>query len=123
MVRAIHHLTPRIFGRTSELYTIADIKDIFNTYVAAKQLVNPHEQQYINIADDDALARAVSTKSGPTPEFLKRDDALRMIRDHMQAWYELATENIEPIRKYVVFLTATSSLIDECSTGKGRLHP
>lgn len=77
-----------------------DIKDIFNAYVASKQLINAHEQQYINVGQDDALAQAVRTKGDETPDFLKREDALLRIRQNMQTWHEIQTEKSDPILKY-----------------------
>lgn len=52
--------------------------------------MNAHEQQYINVGDDAALAQAVYEKgAGDAPEFVKREDALRAIRGHMQVWHEV----------------------------------
>lgn len=87
---------------TSGRYTITDIKDIFNTYVTSKQLINAHEQQYINVGRDDALAQAVHIKGKDTPEFMKREDALQRIRQNMQTWHEIRTaEGSDPIFRYV----------------------
>lgn len=77
---------------TSRLYTIAEIKDVFNAYVAARDLVNAHEQQYINVGEDAALALAVYAKGGENPAFMKREDVLRRIRANMQTWHEIRTE-------------------------------
>ncbi|KAI0077630.1 eukaryotic translation initiation factor SUI1 family protein [Panus rudis PR-1116 ss-1] len=84
---------------TSKLYTLPEIRQLFLDYVAAKQLVNPHEQQYVNVAEDEHLYQAVSFKNEDTPEFLKRDDALKRIRDNMQSWHEMKVEGSDPIRK------------------------
>ena len=64
--------------------------------------MNAHEQQYINVGVDDALARAVSIKGEEdTPEFMKRDEVLRRVRVNMQAWHEIGGEGCEQVRKYV----------------------
>ncbi|KAI0340373.1 eukaryotic translation initiation factor SUI1 family protein [Trametopsis cervina] len=84
---------------TSDLFTLTAIREIFNSYVLTKQLVNVHEPQYINVVEDDALARAVAVKNEDTPEFLKRDDALKRVRENMQNWYEVRTDNNDPIQK------------------------
>lgn len=85
---------------TSNLYTATDIKEIFNEYVSSKQLVNAREQQYINIGEDTALSLAVSNKNEDTPEFLKREETLKRIRDNMQSWHEVRVEGQDPIRRY-----------------------
>lgn len=84
---------------TSHLYSIADIKEIFSSYVAAKGLVNAQVQQYINVGQDDMLAQAVYVKGEEPPEFLKREDVLRRIRDNMQVWHEIRIEGGEPVSK------------------------
>ena len=86
---------------TSKLYSIAEIKDIFNSYVAAKNLVNAQVQQYINVGEDEILAQAVYVKNEENPEFMKREDALRRIRNNMQIWHEIKTERSDTITKYV----------------------
>ena len=52
-----------------------------------KDLVNAHEQQYLHALTDDALAAALAQKGEETPEFMRREDALRRIRAGMQAWH------------------------------------
>lgn len=84
---------------SEEYYTLSDIQDIFNTYVTEKQLINPQERQYINVSDDDALWSAVTDKTKERPEFLKRDDALRRIRDNMQSWHRIGIEGGEAVLK------------------------
>ena len=79
--------------------SIAEIKDIFNSYVAAKNLVNAQVQQYINVGEDEILAQAVYVKNEENPEFMKREDALRRIRNNMQVWHEIKTEGGDPIAK------------------------
>ncbi|KAI0694966.1 eukaryotic translation initiation factor SUI1 family protein [Cytidiella melzeri] len=84
---------------TEELYAAADVREIFNSYVSTKQLINANEQQYINITEDEALARAVSIKGQTLPEFMKRDDAMSKIQQNMQNWYEVRTEGGPPVWK------------------------
>ena len=84
---------------TENLYTSLEVRQIFNSYVQAKQLVNANDQQYINIAEDDALLRAVYSKGRNTPDFMKRDDAMKKIEQNMQRWFEMKTEGNEPVRK------------------------
>ena len=84
---------------TSELLTAPELKTLLNTYVTSKQLVNAHEQQYVNVGDDEFLLGAVTGKNEDAPEFLKREDVLTRLRDHMQSWYEIKVEGGEPLRK------------------------
>ncbi|TFY63903.1 hypothetical protein EVJ58_g2961 [Rhodofomes roseus] len=87
--------------QTSELFTLSDIKTIVNTYIASKSLVNAQEQAYINVSQDDALLAAVTSKNELGVEFLKREEVLTRLRDHMQGWYEIRVEGKDPLRKYV----------------------
>ncbi|KAJ3554562.1 hypothetical protein NM688_g3040 [Phlebia brevispora] len=84
---------------TSNLYSIAQIRELFIKYVSSKNLINVNDQSYINVKDDEPLAYAISTRNQDTPEFLKRDDLLNRIRANMQEWYEMRTESGETIRK------------------------
>ncbi|KAK7676959.1 hypothetical protein QCA50_020077 [Cerrena zonata] len=84
---------------TSVMYTAQDIKEIFNDYVSSKQLVNTQEQQYINVGEDTTLLSAVSSKNGNPPEFLKREETLKRIKDHMQSWHEVRVDGKDPVRK------------------------
>lgn len=72
---------------------------MFNSYVAAKNLVNAQVQQYINVGEDEMVAQAVYVKNEENPEFMKREDALRRIRNNMQVWHEIKTEGGDPITK------------------------
>ncbi|KAH9837816.1 eukaryotic translation initiation factor SUI1 family protein [Rhodofomes roseus] len=85
--------------QTSELFTLSDIKTIVNTYIASKSLVNAQEQAYINVSQDDALLAAVTSKNELGVEFLKREEVLTRLRDHMQGWYEIRVEGKDPLRK------------------------
>ncbi|CAL1697893.1 unnamed protein product [Somion occarium] len=84
---------------TSSLYTMPDIREIFNTYVSSKKLINVQEQQYINVGEDPALASAVSAKNEDIPEFMKREETLKRIRDHMQPWHETRVVGSDAVRK------------------------
>lgn len=67
--------------------------------MSSKNLTNVNEQQYINVGEDVALFAATSNKNKENPEFLKRDDALKRIRDNMQEWHEIKTERSGVVRK------------------------
>ncbi|PIL26086.1 hypothetical protein GSI_11840 [Ganoderma sinense ZZ0214-1] len=84
---------------TSNLYTIAEIKDIVNGYIASRLLVNVNDQQYINVGSDSFLAEAVSVKGEDWPEFLKRDEVLKHVRANMQTWHEISVEGRDTVRK------------------------
>lgn len=78
---------------------MSEINNIANAYFAAKQLINPNEPQYINTAEDDALARAVTKGNQQAPQFMRRDTVLKKIREHMQPWCELHSEASGTTRK------------------------
>ncbi|CCM00967.1 uncharacterized protein FIBRA_03015 [Fibroporia radiculosa] len=84
---------------TSELYTMSDIKTTLNEYVSAKNLINAQEQQYLNVSEDSALLDAVTDKNETDVEFLKREEVLTRIRNHMQSWYEIRVEGKDVVRK------------------------
>lgn len=88
------------YRRVNALYTISELKAILNAYIAAKSLVNPHHQQFINVGD---LLRTTlsSNKAGEAslPDFLKREDALRKLADNMQPWHRVVAEGGEPVTK------------------------
>ncbi|EMD35171.1 hypothetical protein CERSUDRAFT_97094 [Gelatoporia subvermispora B] len=84
---------------TSEFYTVSDVKTIFNAYVTTKQLVNPRDQQYINVGEDTELRIAVTGKNEDPPEFLKREEVLSRIRHNMQSWYEIRANGQDVVRK------------------------
>lgn len=70
-------------------------------YISSRHLVNANDQQYINVGSDEALAGAVSTKGKDTPEFMKRDEVLKLVRAHMQAWHQITVEGRDVVRKCV----------------------
>lgn len=99
---------------TSDMYTITDITEIVNDYISSHGLINPNDQQYINVGTDQALASAVSIK-GQDAEFLKLDVVLKRVRTNMQAWYEIRLEGREVIRKYVT-RSCTVQLLSHCGS-------
>lgn len=96
----------------SQLYTIPEIRNIVNSYIVSKDLINPHDKAYINL--DDTLRHCVQSKAPKTiskassknknnekatvlddpleSEFLKRDELFRRIIERMQNWYEVNGE-------------------------------
>ncbi|KZT69432.1 hypothetical protein DAEQUDRAFT_726734 [Daedalea quercina L-15889] len=84
---------------TSELYTLSDLKTILNTYISGKNLINAQEQAYVNVSQDEALLAAVTSKNELGVEFLKREEVLARLRDHMQSWYEIRVEGKDVLRK------------------------
>lgn len=83
---------------TSNLYTIADLKAAFDAYVAEKNLVNAQERQFVNVGEDAALAHAVARKNEEV-EFMRREEVLARLREHMQSWYEIQVEGKDAVRK------------------------
>lgn len=77
---------------------------MLSSYIASKQLINPHDQAYINIGDDALLAECIAKKPSKSKkdkaknqdpeidaqvEFLKRDELTKKVLDKMQSWYEI----------------------------------
>ncbi|KAH9916268.1 eukaryotic translation initiation factor SUI1 family protein [Epithele typhae] len=83
---------------TSEMYSIADIETIVNEYIATKRLVNPNDQQYINVGLETAFALAVAKKGENELEFVKRDDVLKRVCANMQAWHEIGGDDRKTVR-------------------------
>lgn len=73
-----------------------------NAYIAAKSLVNAHQQQFINI-DDLLHAVLASAKVGVTPDFLKREEMVERLIDKMQAWHRIEVEGRDPVLKCARF--------------------
>jgi len=84
---------------TAWLYTLADIRTTLNAYISAKNLVNAREQQFINVGEDPPLLAAVSNKNESGVEFLKREEVLSRLKDHMQSWYEIRVEGKDAVKK------------------------
>lgn len=73
----------------SSLYSAVELRSVLNGYVAAKQLQNAHEQQYINIPEGSSIQTALDNKKDPIGEHCRRDEALRRLQTNMQAWHSL----------------------------------
>ncbi|KAJ7079590.1 eukaryotic translation initiation factor SUI1 family protein [Mycena belliarum] len=92
-------------GSARTMYEVAEVRAMLNDYIAAKGLVNPREQAYINL--DTLLSGAIApkVKKGEAPpatvEFMKRDDLTKSILEQMQSWYEVKVPSSgkEPIIK------------------------
>ncbi|EKM76563.1 hypothetical protein AGABI1DRAFT_122508 [Agaricus bisporus var. burnettii JB137-S8] len=106
---------------TSNMYTLNDIRGLLTKYITSRQLINQHDQAYINL--DGPLIGCITAKragepgkkaekkpgedKSSLPEFMKRDELMRSIVEHMQAWHEVKAEGkdvvttkgeIEPIQ-------------------------
>ncbi|KAK7061050.1 hypothetical protein VNI00_000785 [Paramarasmius palmivorus] len=97
-------------GSPSKLYTSPEIRDLLNAYIASKELVNKHEQAYINL--DELLAACVSAKAPQGKkkakdtdvaeedvEFMKRADLTKKVVERMQTWYTVSIEGRDPVTK------------------------
>jgi len=87
---------------------------LLNAYLTSKGLINKVDQAYINL--NFPLLACVTSKSpgelgkkagrggqeeeeGQMPlEFMKRDELLKKIVEHMQSWYEVKAEGKEVTR-------------------------
>jgi len=95
-----------------DLYSLNDIRTLLNAYLTSKGLINKVDQAYINL--NSPLLACVTSKSageagkkagrggqeeGQQPlEFMKRDELLKKIVEHMQSWYEVKAEGKEVTR-------------------------
>jgi len=96
-----------------DLYSLNDIRALLNAYLTSKGLINKVDQAYINL--NSTLLACVTSKSageagkkagrgsqeaeGQQPlEFMKRDELLKKIVEHMQSWYEVKAEGKEVTR-------------------------
>lgn len=82
------------------MYTQQEIKETLNGYISAKSLVNPHQQQFINI--DDLLNGVLVTKGSEVPEFMKRDELMRRLVEKMQPWHRIEADGKDAILKSVL---------------------
>ncbi|KAJ4001159.1 eukaryotic translation initiation factor SUI1 family protein [Lentinula boryana] len=89
----------------SNLYNLQEVRSLLSSYFATHQLVNSHDQAYINL--DRILMMCVvpkpklkssknkssSAKAESEPqaevEFMKRDDLIKGVLDTMQSWYQV----------------------------------
>ncbi|KAL4071554.1 hypothetical protein V8B97DRAFT_2042362 [Scleroderma yunnanense] len=86
---------------TSALYTHAELKAAVIKYITTRQLINVHDQSYVNVSQDDLLLETVAGKneSHESFEFLKREEVVRRLTEKMQSWYEIRAEGREPVLK------------------------
>jgi hypothetical protein len=85
---------------TTALYAFPEIKALVSAYVTQKNLVNPREQQYVNL--DDVLVSVLQSggrvsRAEAPPEFMKREELTRKLADKMQAWHEIQPEDKDAI--------------------------
>ncbi|KAH8114910.1 hypothetical protein DFH11DRAFT_1590309 [Phellopilus nigrolimitatus] len=96
-----HQQSIRLFEEgekdSTALYALPEVKAILNAYITAKSLVNPHQQQFINI--DDLLRGVLVTKGNDVPEFTKRDELTRRLLEKMQPWYRIEADGQDPVLK------------------------
>lgn len=93
----------------SDLYAMPIIQALVNDYITSNELINPHEQAYINL--DDALRKCVLSnptakkskdkekESQPDADFMKRDELHRKVLERMQPWYEVSGEGRDAVVK------------------------
>ncbi|KAG2047472.1 hypothetical protein BDR06DRAFT_985159 [Suillus hirtellus] len=85
---------------TSARYTYADIKTVLDKYVTDRQLVNAHDQSYINVGVDELLQTTLCKSDNPANmEFFKRDQLIERLSDKMQSWYKICAEGKDPVLK------------------------
>ncbi|KAI6042405.1 hypothetical protein EDC04DRAFT_2866845 [Pisolithus marmoratus] len=89
--------TPSGSASSSALYTYADLKATVIKYVTARQLVNAHDQAYVNVGQDEVLLSTVAGKneSGDSLEFLKREEVVHRLSEKMQNWYEIRSGGVD----------------------------
>ncbi|KAL5498230.1 hypothetical protein ACEPAH_2370 [Sanghuangporus vaninii] len=100
-----HQQSIRLFevlGKDSTaLYTYQQLRETLNAYITQHALVNPNQQQFINI--DALLAGVLASKGGGSgadvPEFLRRDELLKRLVEKMQAWHKVELDGKDPILK------------------------
>ncbi|KAI5999980.1 hypothetical protein EDD15DRAFT_2235943 [Pisolithus albus] len=84
---------------SSALYTYSELKATVIKYITARQLVNAHDQSYVNVSQDEVLHDIVAGKneSDESVEFLKREEVVQRLSKRMQNWYEIRAEGREPL--------------------------
>ncbi|KAI5984795.1 hypothetical protein EDC04DRAFT_2884599 [Pisolithus marmoratus] len=82
--------TPSGSASSSALYIYPDLKATVIKYVTARQLVNAHDQAYVNVGQDEVLLSAVAGKN-------ESGDSLEFLKQKMWNWYEIRTEGQEPL--------------------------
>ncbi|KAG1728976.1 uncharacterized protein EDB91DRAFT_1160397 [Suillus paluster] len=85
---------------TSTLYTYADIKTVIDRFVTDRQLVNAHDQSYINVGADELLQTTIWKSDNPADmEFFKREKVIERLADKMQNWYKIRAVGRDPVLK------------------------
>ncbi|KAL0571249.1 hypothetical protein V5O48_010719 [Marasmius crinis-equi] len=85
----------------SDLYTIPQVRELLNAYIASKDLVNKNERAYVNL--NEVLLACVSQGKGKNKnkkgsgagtegneaeaEFMRRDELSKKVVEKMQSWY------------------------------------
>ena len=72
-------------------------------HITAHQLINVHDQSFVNVNQDDLLLGTVARKneSHESLEFLKREEVIQRLCENMQSWYEIRAVDKEPVLKCV----------------------
>lgn len=85
---------------TSARYTYTEIKTVLDKYVTDRQLVNAHDQSYINVGADELLQTTICKSDNPANmEFFKREQLIERLSDKMQSWYKICAEGRDPVLK------------------------
>lgn len=85
---------------TSALYTYTEIKNVLDKYITDRQLVNTHDQSYINVGADELLQTTICKSDNPANmEFFKREQLIERLSDKMQSWYKTCVEGRDPVLK------------------------
>ncbi|EIN05785.1 hypothetical protein PUNSTDRAFT_145708 [Punctularia strigosozonata HHB-11173 SS5] len=95
--------TARLFeelGREpSALYSSTEIEALVNDYVATRNLVDPHDQQSVNVSANETLAGVLSSKNGPPPDSMQRADICKLLAQKMQPWHTIQPEGKATVTK------------------------
>lgn len=121
-----------VYISSSALYTVSEIKTTLDGYIAAHDLVNKAEQQYINVGDDALLRTTLYAPSGKSgaqpPEFAKRGELVSTLCGRMQAFYKIQVGNGEALTKCVYFQSIIHTLFPDisllcCHSQEGPIAP
>ncbi|KZT25056.1 hypothetical protein NEOLEDRAFT_1093490 [Neolentinus lepideus HHB14362 ss-1] len=106
----------------STLFLLADLRIFLNAYITSHNLVNAHQQQFINVSEDPVLLSAIT---GPLPgkpkpreegnspadtDFLKREDIMKRLVERMQAWHEIRVDGKSGVVKKGVLPPVTLTM-------------
>jgi translation initiation factor 2D len=98
-----------VFISPTAFYSPTEVRDLINTYITSKSLVNAHNQAYINL--DQALVICLSAKSAGKSkdkgtesepsgmEFVKREELTKKILEKMQPWHEIRPGQGDIVRR------------------------